>query len=100
MKHTKILFILILISLTLLASGCEEKMSAEEIATKMQEKQASLKDYSCTMYMATYLNGEKNLEDEIQIMYKKPNMMKSLDDSAGKRSRICLGRGVRMELRR
>jgi len=42
MKHTKILFILILISLALLASGCEEKLSAEEIATKMQEKEASL----------------------------------------------------------
>lgn len=58
MKHIKTLFVLILISLTLLASGCEEKMSAEEIATKMQKKQASLEDYSYTMYMATYLNGE------------------------------------------
>jgi outer membrane lipoprotein-sorting protein len=70
--------------MTLLASGCEEKMSAEEIATKMQEKQASLEDYSYTMYTATYLNGEKNLEDEIQIMYKKPNMMKTLSVVEGK----------------
>ncbi len=85
MKYTKILFILILISLTLLASGCEEKMNAEEIATKMQEKQASLKDYSYTMYMAIYLNGEKNLENEIQVMYKKPNMMKSLEIVDGKK---------------
>ena len=84
MKHTKILFILILISLALLASGCEEKMSAQEIATKMQEKQASLEDYSYTMHMATYLNGEKNLEDEIQIMYKKPDMMKTLSVVEGK----------------
>lgn len=85
MKHKKILFVLILVSLTLFASGCEEKMSAEEIATKMQEKQASLKDYSYTMYVATYLNGEKNLENEIQVMYKKPNMMKSLEIVDGKK---------------
>lgn len=85
MKHKKILFVLILVSLTLFASGCEEKMSAEEIATKMQEKQASLKDYSYTMYVATYLNGEKNLENEIQLMYKKPSMMKSLEIVDGKK---------------
>ena len=84
MKHTKILFILILISLALFASGCEEKLSAEEIATKMQEKQDSLEDYSYTMHMAIYLNGEKDLEDEIQVMYKKPNMMKSLEIVQGK----------------
>ena len=84
MKHTKILFILILISLALLASGCEEKMSAEEIAAKMQEKEASLEDYSGTMHMTTYLNGEKDLEEEIQIMYKKPNLIKTLGVEEGK----------------
>lgn len=35
MKHTKILFILILISLALLASGCEEKMNDEQIAESL-----------------------------------------------------------------
>ena len=84
MKHTKILFILILISLALLASGCEEKMSAEEIAAKMQEKEASLEDYSGTIHTTTYLNGEKDLEEEIQITYKKPNLMKTLGVEEGK----------------
>ncbi|KKF99464.1 DUF1616 domain-containing protein [Methanosarcina mazei] len=37
MKHTKILFILILISLALLASGCEEKMNAELMAESLQD---------------------------------------------------------------
>ena len=77
MKHTKVLFILILVSLALLASGCEEKMSAEEIATKMQEKRASLEDYSGTIRTTIYLDGEKN-QEEVKVMYKKPNLMKSL----------------------
>lgn len=84
MKHTKILFILILISLALLASGCEEKLSAEEIATKMQEKEASLEDYSGTMHTTTYLHGEKDLEEEIQIMYKKPNLVRTSGVEEGK----------------
>jgi hypothetical protein len=42
MRHTRKLSTLILISVVLLASGCEEKISVKEIATKMQEKQASL----------------------------------------------------------
>jgi len=37
MKHTKILFILILISLDLLASGCEEKTNAEQMTESLQE---------------------------------------------------------------
>jgi len=37
MKYTKILFILILISLALLASGCEEKKNAELMAESLQE---------------------------------------------------------------
>jgi outer membrane lipoprotein-sorting protein len=84
MKHKKILFILILISMVLFASGCEEKMSAEEIATKMQEKEASLKDYSGTIHTTIYLNGEKDLEEEIQIVYKKPNLMRTSGVEEGK----------------
>nr|WP_268767882.1 DUF1616 domain-containing protein [Methanosarcina sp. 1.H.T.1A.1] len=37
MKHTKILFILILISLALLASGCEEKKNDEQMAESLQK---------------------------------------------------------------
>lgn len=78
MKHIKISIILIFISLALLASGCEEKLSAEEIVEKMQEKEASLEDYSGTIHTTIYLNGEKDLEEETQIIYKKPNLMKTL----------------------
>ncbi|WP_440946775.1 DUF1616 domain-containing protein [Methanosarcina sp. T3] len=37
LKHTKILFILMLISLALLVSGCEEKKNAEMMAKSTQE---------------------------------------------------------------
>ncbi|MGI5990685.1 MAG: DUF1616 domain-containing protein [Methanosarcina sp.] len=37
MKYIKILFILFLISLVLLASGCEEKLNAEPIEKSLQE---------------------------------------------------------------
>jgi outer membrane lipoprotein-sorting protein len=49
MKHIKLLLILVFISLSLIVSGCEEKLSAEEIVDKMQEKEASLEDYSGTI---------------------------------------------------
>lgn len=84
MKYIKVLTILIFISLALLASGCEEKLSAEEIVEKMQEKEASLEDYSGTIHTTVYLNGEKNLEEETQIIYKKPNLMKTLGVEEGK----------------
>ena len=60
MRYTKILLILIFINLALFASGCEEKLSAEEIVTKMKEKEASLEDYSCTIHTTTYFSGERS----------------------------------------
>lgn len=83
MKHAKILFILFLISLSFFVSGCEEKMSAEEIAAKMQEKQASIEDYSGIINTTVYLNGEKS-QEEVRIMFKKPNFMKSFITEQGK----------------
>lgn len=83
MKHTKILFILLLINLAFFVSGCEEKMSAEEVATKIQEKQASIEDYSGTINTTMYLNGEKS-QNEVRVMYKKPNLMKSFVIEQGK----------------
>ncbi|MDD3041642.1 MAG: outer membrane lipoprotein-sorting protein [Methanosarcinaceae archaeon] len=78
MPSRKALFVLLLIALTLFISGCQENMSAEEIATKMQEKEEGIEDYSYTMYMTTYLNGEKAMESEMATMYRKPNLMKSI----------------------
>ncbi len=79
------MLILIFINLALFASGCEEKLSAEEIVTKMKEKEASLEDYSCTIHTTTYFSGEKDLEEEIQMMYKKPNLMRTSGVEEGKK---------------
>lgn len=84
MKKTKVLVLLILASLVLFTSGCEEELSAEEIATKMQEKGESIEDYSCIIYTVTYANGEKVQENEERIISKKPNMMKSWTIEQGK----------------
>jgi len=84
MKKTKVLSLMILISLALFASGCEEELSAEEIATKMKEKGESIKDYSCIMHTATYANGEKVQENEERVISKKPKMMKSWTIEQGK----------------
>ena len=84
MKHIKLLLILVFISLSLIVSGCEEKLSAEEIVDKMQEKESSLEDYSGTIHTTVYLNGKKDLEEEVQIIYKKPNLMKTLGVEDGK----------------
>ncbi len=84
MKKIKVLSLMILISLALFASGCEEDLSAEEIATKMQEKGESIKDYSCIMHTTTYANGEKVQENEERVISKKPKMMKSWTIEQGK----------------
>lgn len=84
MKKTKVLALMILISLALFASGCEEKLSAEEIATKMKEKGESIEDYSCIIHTATYANGEKVQENEERVISKKPKMMKSWIIKQGK----------------
>lgn len=42
MKRIKILGILALVALVLFMSGCEERLSPEEIAAKIQEKQPVL----------------------------------------------------------
>jgi Outer membrane lipoprotein-sorting protein len=84
MRKTKVLALMILISLALFASGCEEELGAEEIAKKMQEKGESIEDYSCIIHTATYANGEKVQENEERVISKKPNMMKSWTIEQGK----------------
>ena len=79
----KILFLLALVILVLFASGCTEKEpSAEEIASRMLEKQGSIEDYSYTMHM-TYYIGEKVVETEFKTMYKKPHMIKNFIEEPG-----------------
>ncbi|MCC4768873.1 outer membrane lipoprotein-sorting protein [Methanosarcina sp. DH2] len=83
-KTLTTLTLLVLLIPVLFASGCTEKEpSAEEIATRMLEKQNSIEDYSYTMHM-TYYIGEQVVENEFKTMYKKPHMIKNFIEEPGK----------------
>ena len=83
-KILKSMLLLTFITLALFASGCTEKdLSAEEIASRMLEKQDSIQDYSYTMHTAYYV-GEKAIESEFKTIYKKPYMIKNFIQEPGK----------------
>lgn len=62
MKHTKMLFILVLINLTLLASGCEEKKNAELVGESLKEPYTEFyilgPDGKADNYPTDYILGE------------------------------------------
>lgn len=78
MAKVKVLLMLLLISSSLFVAGCiDEELNAEQIAEKMQQKQDSIEDYSYTVYM-TMEFGNQTMETEGDMMYKKPNMIKTI----------------------
>jgi outer membrane lipoprotein-sorting protein len=88
----KIAFALFLISCAIFTSGCVNELEAEdteliaenteliaeEIAAKMQEKENNIEDSSYTLCITTFLEGEKVQESEFDIVWKKPNMKKTI----------------------
>lgn len=83
-KELRPIFVLAFITVALSVSGCTEKdLSAEDIATRMLEKQESIQDYSYTMH-TTYYVGEKAVESEFKTIYKKPHMIKNFIQEPGK----------------
>ena len=87
MRGKKALAVLLLVTLALFVSGCQEReLNVEDIAKQMQEKNAAIEDYSYTMYI-TSCAGEGLLEGQwegqIEIMYKKPGMMKTHSKNIG-----------------
>jgi outer membrane lipoprotein-sorting protein len=83
-KEFRSMLVLTFITVALVASGCTEKnLSAEEIATKMLDKENSIQDYSYTMHMTSYIGGETK-EIESKTMFKKPNMIRSIVTEPGK----------------
>lgn len=78
------ILVLAFITVALFASGCTEKnLSAEQIATQMMDKENSTQDYSYTMHMTSYIGGQTK-EIESKIIFKKPNMIKSIATESGK----------------
>ncbi len=88
MVKKKIVFMLILISCIIFTSGCVNELDAEDteliaentelIAVKMQEKENTIEDSSYTLCITTFLEGEKAQERKFNIVWKKPNMKKTI----------------------
>ncbi|TQD23499.1 outer membrane lipoprotein-sorting protein [Methanolobus vulcani] len=75
---SKIVFVLFLISIALLNSGCiGEGLTADQIAEKMQEKQANIEDISATLHM-TVSTEAGTQEMEYETLQKKPDKTKSV----------------------
>jgi outer membrane lipoprotein-sorting protein len=86
-KKFRFIFVLIFVTIALLASGCTEKnLSVEEITAKMLDKQNSIKDYSYTMRATSYFE-RKTKESESHVMIKKPNMIKEIIAESGKENK-------------
>ncbi|MGP8329517.1 MAG: outer membrane lipoprotein-sorting protein [Methanosarcinaceae archaeon] len=78
MIKTRIVLMLLLVSSSLFVAGCiDENLTAEQIAEKMQQKQDNIEDYSFTMHM-TMNFGDQEMLMEADMMYKKPNKMKTV----------------------
>lgn len=92
--------IIVLITTTpiLFTSGCGEKLTeekelteltegdeltVEEIAAQIHEKEGNIEDYSCTIHMNLFSEGE-NLEREFEVTCKKPDMYRILTKKPGK----------------
>jgi outer membrane lipoprotein-sorting protein len=69
--------LLVLLVPVLFVSGCTGELSAEEIAEQMQQKEASVQDYSYTMHMTSYF-GEQTQESETMVLQKKPDRIKTV----------------------
>ncbi|WP_340818523.1 DUF4367 domain-containing protein [Methanolobus sp. WCC4] len=74
----KILLVLFLMCLALFNSGCiGGDLTADQIAEKMQEKQANIEDTSATVHMTTSMDGNVQ-EMEYEMVQKNPDKMKSV----------------------
>lgn len=83
MTGRKALVVTLLITLSLFVSGCQEQeLDVEDIAEQMQEKDAGIEDYSYTMYITSGI-GEETWKGQIELMYKKPGMMKTYSKNIG-----------------
>jgi len=64
--------------LSIVATGCIDEMTVEEIAKHTQEKYETVHDFKATMIATTNVQGAE-VTDEIEISIKKPNKFRSED---------------------
>jgi len=89
-KTLTTLTLLVLLVPVLFVSGCEDKglpaekeLTLEEIAAQMQQKEDNIDDYSFTFSLNLDFKGE-TLENEFEVMGKKPDMYRILTKKPGK----------------
>jgi len=68
--------------LSIVATGCIDEMTVEEIAKHTQEKYETVHDFKATMIATTNVQGAE-VTDEIEISIKKPNKFRSEDKKRG-----------------
>ncbi len=93
----KALLALFLIGLSIFISGCvDDELTAEQIAEKLQEKQANIEDYSATVHMTASADGQVQ-EIEYEVVQKMPDKSRSVvvepDEQAGIVT-VCNGENV------
>ncbi|MDK2826045.1 MAG: hypothetical protein PWQ63_1803 [Methanolobus sp.] len=76
MFNEKITIVFVLIILCTLCLGCGEKFNADDIFSKVHMRADSLEDYSYTMNIISYLNGNNTETYKYSIIWKKPMFMK------------------------
>ena len=72
----------ITIILSIVATGCIDEMTVEEIAKHTQEKYETVHDFKATMIATTNVQGAE-VTDETEISIKKPNKFRSEDKKRG-----------------
>lgn len=68
--------------LSIVATGCIDEMTVEEIAKHTQEKYETVHDFKATRIATTNVQGAE-VTDEIEISIKKPNKFMSEDKKRG-----------------
>ncbi|MEA1895091.1 MAG: hypothetical protein U9N36_07805 [Euryarchaeota archaeon] len=73
---------IITIILSIVATGCIDEMTVEEIAKHAQEKYETMHDFKATMIATTNVQGAE-VTGETEISIKKPNKFRSEDKKRG-----------------
>ncbi|MBA1343087.1 MAG: Outer-membrane lipoprotein carrier protein [ANME-2 cluster archaeon] len=74
-KQTKQIAAVLLVLAAVLASGCTDDMSADQIAARMEAKQESIEDFSATMVMTSFAGETETTR--AKIMTKMPDKTRS-----------------------
>jgi outer membrane lipoprotein-sorting protein len=74
-KNISLGLLLVVICITIFASGCtEDTQDIDEITNNIRDAESNIQDYSCIIHM-TFNRGEQVEEIEYNTTFKKPDML-------------------------